>query len=109
MSSNLQSTFFSELKSYNKSNFKSILATNYADDTPISNKVFSSVVTRFYIFADKHPEISQSELNALYYSLGIDLVAKYFSEYPSLSPEEYLKPFQDALITYNEELNTQEE
>ena len=95
-SNELTNLFFSELKQYNNSNFKSLRDADLTKTDPSIYKACSSVVTRYFIFAEKHPEIIESELNLLYYQLRIDLIAHYFSEYPAASLDN-LKPFQDEL------------
>ena len=90
---------FSDLKKYNERNFKTIENADLSQDSPIVHKSFSSVVTRFFIFAEKHPEVSDTEMKMLYYMLNIDRIAKYFSEYPTPSLED-LRPFQSELQSY---------
>ena len=89
----LTKLFFKDLKSYNSSNFKTIeRATLNADDATV-HKAFSSVVTRYFIFAERHPEISDAEKRILYFKLKIDMIARYFSEYPDVNLD-LLRPFQ---------------
>ncbi len=97
--SELVDMFFRELKQYNSTNFKSIERAdlNYED-----SKVFkscSSVVTRYFIFKERHPEIPESDMNRLYYKLRIDMIARYFSEYPAADVSD-LVPFQKELIRF---------
>ena len=97
--SELVDMFFRELKQYNSTNFKSIERSdlNYED-----SKVFkscSSVVTRYFIFKERHPEIPESDMNRLYYKLRIDMIARYFSEYPAADVSD-LVPFQKELIRF---------
>ena len=97
--SELLDMFFRELKQYNSTNFKSIERAdlNYED-----SKVFkscSSVVTRYFIFKERHPEIPESDMNRLYYKLRIDMIARYFSEYPAADVSD-LVPFQKELIRF---------
>ena len=97
--SELVDMFFRELKQYNSTNFKSIERAdlNYED-----SKVFkscSSVVTRYFIFKERHPEIPESDMNRLYYKLRIDMIDRYFSEYPAADVSD-LVPFQKELIRF---------
>lgn len=96
--------FFSDLKKYNSSNFKTLEKANlYTDgDSPIVRKAFSSVITRYFIFREKHPEITDEENKILYFKLGLDLVAKYFSEYPETTTDN-LVGFQVVLRSYVKE------
>ena len=96
--------FFSDLKKYNSSNFKTLeRAKLYEDgDSPMVRKAFSSVITRYFIFREKHPEITDEENKILYFKLGLDLVAKYFSEYPETSTDN-LVGFQVVLKNYVKE------
>lgn len=96
--------FFRDLKKYNTSNFKTLEKADLSrdGDSPMVRKAFSSVITRYFIFREKHPEISDEENKILYYKLSLDLVAKYFSEYPETSTDN-LVAFQIVLRTYVKE------
>ena len=93
--------FFSDLKKYNTSNFKTLEKANLSEDgdSPMVRKAFSSVITRYFIFREKHPEISDEENKILYFKLKLDLVAKYFSEYPETTTDN-LVAFQIELRNY---------
>ena len=65
-------------------------------------KSFSSVITRYFIFREKHPEITDEENKILYYKLKLDLVARYFSEYPETTTDN-LVGFQVELRNYVKE------
>ena len=100
MTSNTSELFFSDLKQYNSTNFRTLAQVNVSDnDNSTLHKSFSSVVTRYFIFREKHPEIDENTMKMLYYKLKIDMVARYFSEYPAASPED-LRPFQIELQNY---------
>ena len=93
--------FFYDLKKYNSSNFKTLEKADLTKDgdSPIVRKSFSSVITRYFIFREKHPEITDEENKILYFKLKLDLVAKYFSEYPETSTDN-LVAFQIELRNY---------
>ena len=95
----LTSLFFKDLKSYNSTNFKTIERADLSKDDATVHKAFSSVVTRYFIFAERHPEISDSEKRILYFKLKIDMIARYFSEYPDTNLD-LLKAFQLELKQY---------
>lgn len=103
----LTNTFFRELKSYNSSNFKNIANADLSKQDPVVHKAFSSVVTRYFIFKEKHPEITEAEHNLLYFKLKLDLVAKYFSEYPDTSTDNLIA-FQIELRNYIKERESRE-
>lgn len=96
MTSSLSEMFLGELKKYNSTNYKTLLDADLSAEDPKVYKSCSSVVTRYFIFAEKHPEISQVDMKMLYFKLKIDLLARYFSEYPAASVED-LQPFQTEL------------
>ena len=98
MMSSLELTqmFFKDLRSYNSTNFRTIEKADLSSDNPTVHKAFSSVVTRYFIFSERHPEISDSDRRILYFKLKIDMIARYFSEYPDVDTE-LLKPFQIEL------------
>lgn len=97
----LTNLFFRELKSYNSSNFKTLEKADLSNggDDPVVHKAFSSVLTRYFIFREKHPEITDEENKVLYFKLKLDLVAKYFSEYPETSTDNLIA-FQIELRNY---------
>lgn len=102
--SELTTCFFRDLKKYNSSNFKTLeKADLYTDgDSPMVRKAFSSVITRYFIFREKHPEITDEENKILYYKLKLDLVARYFSEYPETTTDNLIG-FQVELRNYVKE------
>ena len=100
-SSKLSDLFFSELKQYNTTNFKTLLNADLSQEDATVHKACSSVVTRYFIFVEKHPEIQESDAKLLYFQARIDMVARYFAEYP-VSNVTDLKPFQDELKRFVE-------
>lgn len=110
MASSLELTnlFFSDLKSYNSTNFRTIEKAQLISDDPVVHKAFSSVVTRYFIFAEHHPEISESDKRILYFKLKIDMIAKYFSEYPE-AELDWLRSFQLELQQYVREARQKDE
>lgn len=89
----LTQTFFKDLRDYNRTNFRTIEKATLDKDDATVHKAFSSVVTRYFIFAERHPEISAEDKRILYFKLKIDMIARYFSEYPDVNLD-LLKPFQ---------------
>ena len=106
-STELTNIFFRDLKSFNPSNCKNIATADLSKQDPVVHKAFSSVVTRYFIFREKHPEISDAEHNLLYFKLKLDLVAKYFSEYPDTSTDNLIA-FQIELRNYVKERESRE-
>jgi len=99
----LTQLFFKDLKNFNSSNFRTIERATLDQDDPTVHKAFSSVVTRYFIFAERHPEISAEDKRVLYFKLKIDMIATYFSEYPSVNLD-LLKPFQIELKRHVREM-----
>ena len=91
--------FFHDLKKYNVSNFKCIEKADLSKEDASVHKALSSVVTRFFIFQERHPEIDAQSMRILYFRLRIDAIARYFSEYPAASYED-LRLFQYELQKY---------
>lgn len=102
-SAELAKIFFQDLSSYNRTNFKTIERAKLVDDDATVHKAFSSVVTRYFIFGERHPEISMEERRLLYYKLKIDMIARYFSEYPDVNLD-LLRPFQLELIEFKKSM-----
>ena len=98
-SSELTQQFFRDLKRYNLTNFKTLEKADLSESNPIIHKAFSSVVTRYFIFCERHPEISDMDKRILFFKLKVDMIAKYFADYPS-SNVAYLKAFQLKLRNY---------
>ena len=100
VNSDTYNKFFTELKQYNSTNFKTLKTAdlNTAIDVTVT-KAFSSVVTRYFIFCEKHPELTPTDTHILFYQLCIDKIARYFANYPNSNIEE-LRPFQLELQNY---------
>ena len=95
----LTNAFFHDLKQYNATNFRTIERADLSKDDPAVHKAFSSVVTRYFIFREHHPELSVTECNLLFFKLKIDMISRYFSEYPASNIDE-LRAFQLELQHY---------
>ena len=99
----LVSMFFKDLKQYNSTNFRTLEKADLTKDDAVVHKSFSSVITRYFIFSEKHAnEVSSTELRMLYFQLKLDMVARYFSQYPASSTDE-LRAFQLELLHHKEE------
>lgn len=103
----LTTLFFKDLKSFNATNFKTIERAELKHDDATVHKAFSSVVTRYFIFAERHPEVTDAEKRILYFKLKIDMIARYFSEYPDVNLD-LLRPFQLELQQYVKENKNKE-
>lgn len=95
-SKSLSHQFFTELKQYNSTNFKALYTAELTEDSPAIMKAFSSVITRFFIFCEKHPELSETERRMLYFQLKVDMIARFFSNYPNTDTND-LVAFQTEL------------
>lgn len=107
----LESMFFGDLKSYNSTNYRTLMRSDLVSPVDRSkvHKAFSSVVTRYFIFVEKHAdELTESEFRQLYFSLKIDLISQYFAEYPN-SDISTLSEFQDKLRSYGKKVKTDEQ
>ena len=98
-STELVQIFFHDLKQYNTTNFKAIAKADVSADDASIHKAFSSVITRYFIFKERHPELSEAEHNILYFKLKLDLIARYFAEYPDTSTDNLIA-FQLELQNY---------
>lgn len=101
-SNQLVQMFFKDLKQYNATNFKTIAKADLSQNDATVHKAFSSVVTRYFIFKERHPEISEVEHNILYFKLKLDLIARYFTDYPDTTTDN-LVAFQIELRNYIKE------
>lgn len=98
----LTNIFFSDLRRYNLTNFKTIAKADLTKQDATVHKSFSSVLTRYFIFKEKHPEVSEVEHKMLYFKLKLDMIASYFSQYPDTSTDN-LVAFQIELKNYIKE------
>jgi hypothetical protein len=98
-SKDLTTIFFKDLKNYNSTNFKTLEKADLTKNSAVVHKAFSSVLTRYFIFQEKHPEITDEENKILYFKLKLDLVAQYFSEYPETNTDR-LVAFQIELRNF---------
>lgn len=101
-SKELTELFIADLKRYNSTNFKTIVKADLSKQDATVHKAFSSVVTRYFIFREKHPEVSDVEHRMLYFKLTIDKVASYFAEFPDTTTDN-LVGFQLELKKYVKE------
>lgn len=101
-SNQLVQLFFKDLKQYNATNFKTIAKADLSKNDATVHKAFSSVVTRYFIFKERHPEISEVEHNILYFKLKLDLIARYFTDYPDTTTDNLIA-FQLELKNYLKE------
>lgn len=106
-SNELTQLFFRDLKSYNSTNYKAILKADLTKQDATVHKAFSSVITRYFIFREKHPEVTETENKILYFKLKLDLISKYFSEYPDTTTDN-LVAFQLELKSYDAEMKRRE-
>lgn len=88
--------FFIELKKYNSTNFRTLNNSELKDKDPSVVKAFSSVITRFFIFCEKHPELKEVDRRVLYFQLKIDMIARFFANYPDTNTDD-LVAFQTEL------------
>ena len=107
-SKELTDSFLSELKRYNQTNFKTIAKADLSHQDPVVHKAFSSVITRYFIFREKHPEVTDTEHRILYFKLKLDMIARYFSEYPDTTTDN-LVAFQLELKNYVKEIDSRPE
>lgn len=98
-SKELTDLFFFDLHKYNSTNFKTIAKADLTKQDATVHKAFSSVVTRYFIFKEKHPEVSEIEHRMLYFKLKLDMIASYFSEYPDTTTDNLIA-FQIELKNY---------
>jgi hypothetical protein len=98
----LTSLFFRDLHKYNQTNYRTIATADLSKQDATVHKSFSSVLTRYFIFKEKHPEVSEEELRILYFKLKLDLVALYFSEFPDTTTDNLIA-FQLELRRYIKE------
>lgn len=95
----LTDTFFHDLKEYNNKNFRDMCRLDINQVSPKLLKAFSSVITRYFIFLEHHSDLSLSDSRLLFFKLRIDMIGRYFSEYPD-TDSDMLRPFQQLLIEY---------
>lgn len=93
---NMSERFFIELKRYNSTNFRTLYNAELEDIDPSVIKAFSSVITRFFIFCEKHPELTELDKRILYFQLKIDMIARFFANYPDTNADDLIA-FQTEL------------
>lgn len=94
--------FFNELKQYNSTNFKALHTADLCSQNPSVFKAFSSVITRYFIFCEKHPELSDIDKRILYFQLKIDMIARFFAIYPNTNTDDLIA-FQTELRYFMKE------
>lgn len=101
-SKELTNLFMKDLKTFNTSNFKAIANADLSKQDAAVHKAFSSVITRYFIFREKHPEVTDVEHRMLYFKLKLDMIANYFAEFPDTTPDNLIA-FQLELRRYVKE------
>lgn len=107
-SKELTNLFFKDLHTFNATNFRTIAKADLSKQDATVHKAFSSVVTRYFIFREKHPEVSDVEHKMLYFKLKLDMIADYFANYPDTSTDN-LVAFQIELKKYIKESRHKEQ
>ena len=97
----LSHQFFNELKKYNSTNFRTLNSANIQDLNPADLKAFSSVVTRYMIFCEKHQEFTLLDKNMLWFQLKLDMIARFFADFPNSNSDDLIA-FQTELKHYVE-------
>lgn len=98
-SKELTDCFFNDLKRFNATNFKTIATADLSKQDAVVHKAFSSVITRYFIFREKHPEVTDVEHKMLYFKLKLDLIANYFADFPDTTTDNLIA-FQLELQRY---------
>ena len=88
----ISNLFFHDLKLYNSTNFRTLCRSDLTSVTPETVKAFSSVITRYFIFAEK-------QLRMLYFQLKLDMIGRYFANYPNVNSDDLIA-FQTELKYY---------
>jgi hypothetical protein len=98
--------FFDMTRGHNSTNWGKLVVA-IKTETPSLNqptwKALSSLVTRYWLFIEKHPDMSESDCHMLYYILGIDRIGKLISTYPRYSEEDF-RSLQEQLRPIIEEV-----
>ena len=94
--------FFRTLKEYNRTNFKTIENADLSVKSAVVHKAFSSSLTRYFLFIEKHPDITDVEERILYFKLKLDQVGQYYRDYPEGSTDNLIG-FQIELQNYVKE------
>lgn len=92
--------FLSDLKKFNLTNFRTLENADLSEPNPIIHKAFSAVITRYFLFCEKHPELSDTEKRIVYFDTKVDMISKYFSDYPESNIED-LYGFQQCVRDYS--------
>jgi len=100
------------IRGYNSTNWRK-LVTAIKDEAPSLNqptwKALSSLVTRYWLFVEKNPAMSESDRHMLYYILGIDRIGKLIATYPRCKDEDYRSLQEQLLPIINEVLLDEQE
>jgi hypothetical protein len=99
--------FFNMTRGHNSTNWRKLVAA-FQDETPTLNqptwKALSSLVTRYWLFIEKNPDMSESDRHMLYYILGIDRIGKLIATHPRCSDEDFRSLQEQLLPIINEVL-----
>ena len=99
--------FMEETRHYNSTNFRK-LRTCLDISHPVLNqptwKALTSLTTRYWLFIEKHPELTESDRHMLYFLLGIDRIGKLMASYPRIIDEDFQGLIEQLIPVINEVL-----
>ena len=105
----LEESFFADLRKFNITNYRALKDADLSKNDARTHKAFSSVLTRYFIFREKHgDEFTQAEYNMLFFQLKLDLIGDYFAHYPE-SDTSALTAFQEELRRFLKERSSNKE
>lgn len=87
-----KSLFLHELFKYNKNNYEQLHKSTNLDELDINvYKAATSLITRYFIWVQNHPELSEDEVNQMFYILSLDEILQAISEFPQIPVDKLRK------------------
>jgi len=103
--------FMEETRHYNVTNFRRLRSCLEVPRPVLDQptwKALTSLVTRYWIFAEKHPEMTASDRNMLYFLIGLDRIGKLMACHPRCDDEEFKGLAEQLLSVINEVLSDEQ-
>jgi hypothetical protein len=103
--------FMNITQHYNSTNWRK-LVNCVKSETPVLDqptwKALTSLSTRYWLFVEKNPEMSESDRHMLYFLIGMDRIGKLMATFPRCSDEDFRSLQEQLLPLINEVLSNEQ-
>lgn len=81
--------FLTELFKYNKNNYMQLKRASSEEELDINVfKAATSLITRYFIWIQNHPELPESEIHSMFYVLSLDELLEGIAAFPAIPTDK---------------------